>query len=124
MALSARASGATLGRVGLIVGKIAIGAQVERVLVDVRAEQESRVRPHAVPDAELVEHVGVVDRDVGDDEVGAHQEAEHVLADVALLHDLRRRGACDADAASSAGWMSFASMASKSTPALRRRRAG
>ena len=85
------------GGIVLIVGKIAVGAQVERILVDIGTEQERRIGPHAVPDAELVEHVCVVDRDVGDDEVGAHQKPEHVLADVPLLDDFRRGAARDAD---------------------------
>ena len=85
------------GGIVLIVGKIAVGAQVEGILVDIGAEQERRIGPHAVPDAELVEHVRVVDRDVGDDEVGAHQQPEHVLPDVSLLDDFRRGAARDAD---------------------------
>ena len=50
-----------------------------------------------MPDPELVEHVCVVNRDVGDDEVGAHQKPEHVLPDVALLHDFGGGVAADPD---------------------------
>ena len=41
-------------------------------------------------DAELVEDVGVVDRDVGNHEIGRDQQAEHVFADVAGLRDVGR----------------------------------
>jgi len=39
-------------------------------------------------DADLVEHVGVVDRDVTDDDVGFEEEGEHDFTDVTGLDDL------------------------------------
>ena len=76
-----------------------------------------------VADAELVEGVGVVDRHVGDDEIGGDEQPEHVLADVALPDELAGRAAIDRDAVlvrsrSSAGRMSAVSTSSKSMPSL------
>ena len=49
-------------------------------------------------DAELVEHVGVVHRDVADDEVGLEDQREHVGADVAGVFHLGRGAAGQAAA--------------------------
>jgi hypothetical protein len=48
-----------------------------------------------VPDAQLIERVGVVDRDVGDHQIGDHQEPEHVLPDVPGAADLTGRTTTD-----------------------------
>ena len=55
-----------------------------------------------VADAELVEGVGVVDRDVGQHEVGGDEQPEHVLANVALADELAGRAAIDGQAVLSA----------------------
>jgi hypothetical protein len=50
-----------------------------------------------VADAEFVEDVGVVDREVGDDEVGGEEQLEHIHADVALPENLPGRPPRDAE---------------------------
>src|SRR5688572_19906249 len=52
----------------------------------------------SVADAELIKNVGVIDRDVGDHEVGCDEQPEHVFADVALADELARRAAVDREA--------------------------
>jgi hypothetical protein len=41
-----------------------------------------------MPDPQLVEDIGVMDRDVAHDEIGLEDQAEHVLANVAGVNDL------------------------------------
>ena len=101
----------------LIVGKIAVGVQIEWILVDVRAKQKSRVRPHPMPNAELVEHVGVMDRDVGDDQIGGDSRrnmSSRILPGSTIsVVVLPLTPIC-----ASAGWISLSSTASKLTPSL------
>lgn len=47
---------------------------------------------------QLVKHVGVVHRDVADDDIGLQDQREHVGADVAGIHHLRRGATCEAAA--------------------------
>ena len=69
-----------------------IDTSAERIGAELRANQHRRVRTHRVADAELVENVGVVDRQISDDHIRGDQLAEHVFADVPLI-DERERGA-------------------------------
>src|SRR6187455_1085599 len=41
-----------------------------------------------VPDAKLIENVGVVYGDIADHQIGLDNEGEHVLADIARVDDL------------------------------------
>ncbi len=77
----------------MVVGEIAVGFDVERVVVFLAANQKRALRPQGVADAEFVEDVGIVDGEVRDDEVGHEEFVEHVLANVAGFQDLSRRTA-------------------------------
>jgi hypothetical protein len=65
------------------VDEIAVGLEVERQLVGVAAEHESALVAQRVPDAQFIENVNVMDREVGDNKVGRQQPPEHVDANVA-----------------------------------------
>jgi hypothetical protein len=90
-------------RLRRVVRQIAIGPEIERHLVELRANHERPLVPECVTDPELVEDVGVVDRDVGDDEVGDEEEVEHVRPDRAGARDVSRRPAGDAEPAERRG---------------------
>ena len=80
------------------VGEIAVGEQVERRRLGAwpALDQDRALAPQAVADAQLVEHVGVVQRDVADHQVGLDDQREHVLADVAGVDDLAGGAAVEA----------------------------
>jgi hypothetical protein len=56
-------------------------------------DQDGALLAQGVTNAELVEDVGVVDRDVTDDDVGLEDQLKHVVADVARVDNLPRRSA-------------------------------
>ncbi|MHC2431139.1 hypothetical protein ACVIST_007884 [Bradyrhizobium elkanii] len=72
--------------------------QVEGIFVlrSLGPDQQGVLIPQAVANAKLVEHIGVVDRDVGDHEIRKHQQPKHVFTDVALPRDLAGRASLDA----------------------------
>ena len=78
-----------------VVTQITVGFDVERHFVAGEADHEGAARAQRVAHAQLVEHVGVVQRNVGDHDVGMRQQLEHVLADVAGLDDDLGGGAID-----------------------------
>jgi hypothetical protein len=80
-----------------VIREVAVRLEVERVLGLRRlgTQQERVLMAQRVPDAELVERVGIVDRHVGDDEIRGHEQPEHVLADVALPDELSGGAALD-----------------------------
>ena len=93
------------GRRRVIVLEIAVGLEVERDLVlrssfgprlrDLGSDQDGVLGAQRMPDAELVEHVRVVDGDVRDDDVRQEELLEHVDADVAGFAKLLRGVARD-----------------------------
>ena len=70
-----------------VVCDVAVGLQIERRIFPGRRKpnQDRALRPQPVADAELVEDIGIVDRDVGDHEIVGDQHLEHVDPDVAGL---------------------------------------
>ena len=73
-----------------VVLEIAIGQDIERRRVRHRRalNQDGSLLPQGVPDPELIKDVGVVDRDVAQDEIGLDDQAEHVFANVTGVYDL------------------------------------
>src|SRR5262249_8358987 len=78
--------------------EVAIGQDVEWRGVRHRCafDQDSTLLAEGMPDPQLVEDVGVMDRDVANDEIGLEDQAEHVLANVAGINDLAGRAAAEA----------------------------
>ncbi len=64
-----------------LVGQHPVGSQVERDALDVRVDEHGRVRPDRVPDAQLVEDVGVGGGEVDNGVVGQDQPLVHRLVD-------------------------------------------
>ena len=89
----------------MVCTEIPIGAEIERHLIfggairarfgDLGPDQDGLTGAQCVTNAELVEHVRVVHRDVGDHQVGEQQLLEHVDADISRLDELHRRVAGD-----------------------------
>src|SRR5262249_54147844 len=75
-----------------VVYKISVGLQIERIFVPraLCTNEQSMSFLQAMPDAQLVKDVGIVDRDVGDHDIGEDEQPEHVLPNVPLSRDFAR----------------------------------
>jgi hypothetical protein len=82
--------GELLGRLVHAVFEVAIGQDVEwrGVRHGCALDQHRMLLSKGMTDSELVEDVGVVDRDVAHDEIGLEDQAEHVLVNAAGVDDL------------------------------------
>ena len=76
-------AGVGLAVVVAVVGDRADVEDVERHIRPARLDVNEAALAHGVADAQLVEDVGVVDAEVGDDQVRQQQLLEHVGQDVA-----------------------------------------
>ncbi len=80
-----------------VITQITIGQQIERRVVYRGSNQESPLITQCMPDAQLIEDIGVVDGHIRDDQIRRQKQMEHVLANIARRYDFSCSPTADAE---------------------------